>query len=123
MGVTAKNISGVTLHSALFLHQRRGGIVRGNTRCELVAVWEGVDYLFIDEMSMIGCNLLLSTSQSLADAKDKRIPFGGANVIFAGDFAQLPPVGQTKLYTHVNTMNIGTTDGQNVVFGKLCGFL
>ena len=87
--------------------------------CELVAAWEGVNYLFIDEVSMIGCNLLLSISQSLADAKDKRILFGGANVIFTGDFAQLPPIGQTKLYTHVNTANIGTTNGQNVVFGKI----
>ena len=86
--------------------------------CELVAAWDGVDYLFLDEVSMIGCNLLLS-SQSLADAKDKKIPFGGVNVIFVGDFAQLPPVGETKLYAHINTTKVNTSSGQNAVFGKI----
>ena len=118
-GVAARNISGVTLHSALCLNQRKGGIIRGKTRRDLVAAWDGVDYLFIDEVSMIGCNLLLSISRSLADAKDKKIPFGGVNVIFAGDFAQLPPVGQTKLYAHINTAKVNTSSGQNAVFGKI----
>ena len=27
------------------------------------------------------------------------MPFGGINIIFAGDFAQLPPVGGASLYS------------------------
>jgi hypothetical protein len=27
------------------------------------------------------------------------IPFGGMNIVFAGDFAQLPPVGGASLYS------------------------
>ncbi|KAJ7165487.1 hypothetical protein C8R43DRAFT_840071, partial [Mycena crocata] len=43
-------------------------------------------------------------------------------VVFAGDFAQLPPVGQVRLYAHLEKKTIaraGTKSGQKVVFGKL----
>jgi hypothetical protein len=32
------------------------------------------------------------------------LPFGGMNIIFAGDFTQLPPVGGSSLYSE----SIGT---------------
>jgi hypothetical protein len=118
-GVAAKNISGMTLHTALYLNQRKTKGISGNTRRDLIAMWEGVHYLFIDEVSMIGCRLLLKISQALNDAKQNESPFGGINIIFAGDFTQLPPVGETKLFSHINTHNITTKQGQDNVFGKL----
>ena len=51
----------------------------------------GVDYLFIDEVSMIGCEMLHNISRALTEAKGSMMAFGGVNVIFAGDFAQLTP--------------------------------
>jgi hypothetical protein len=66
-------------------------------------MWEGVDYLFIDEVSMVGCSLLLQIRKALIEAKGNTDPFGGVNMIFAGDFAQLPPVGESKLYSHIDT--------------------
>ncbi|KAF9460480.1 hypothetical protein BDZ94DRAFT_1169748 [Collybia nuda] len=49
------------------------------------------------------------------------LPFGGMNVIFAGDFAQLPPVGGQSLYNG----NVGTQihsglklAGQQATIGK-----
>ena len=52
----------------------------------------GVDYLFIDKVSMIGCNFLLKISEALTEAKQKMPAFRGMNIIFAGDLAQLPLV-------------------------------
>ncbi|THU92916.1 hypothetical protein K435DRAFT_622394, partial [Dendrothele bispora CBS 962.96] len=68
---------------------------------------------------MIGCNFLLKISKALSDAKHNTSPFGGINIIFAGDFAQLPPVNDPRLFTHVKTTEVGTTRGQSNVFGKL----
>ncbi|KAJ7251176.1 hypothetical protein B0H12DRAFT_976918, partial [Mycena haematopus] len=70
---------------------------------------------------MVGCSMLLKISQALNDAKGNVSPFGGVNVIFAGDFAQLPPVGETKLFAHINTA-VGNTSGkkgQANIMGKL----
>jgi ATP-dependent exoDNAse (exonuclease V) alpha subunit len=68
---------------------------------------------------MIGCNLLLEIHEALCEAKENADLFGGLNIIFVGDFAQLPPVGDTKLYSHIKTERTGTTRGQKNVFGKL----
>jgi len=82
-------------------------------------MWEGVDYLFIDEVSMIGCHLMLKISQALNDAKENQSPFGGMNIVFAGDFCQLPPVGDACLFSQINTHDIKTRRGQDNVLGKL----
>ncbi|KAJ7776486.1 hypothetical protein DFH07DRAFT_731881, partial [Mycena maculata] len=64
-GVAARNINGMTLHAALCINQRTNGTSQTKTRKGLTAMWEGVDYLFIDEVSMVGCSLLLQVSQAL----------------------------------------------------------
>ncbi|KAG1849367.1 hypothetical protein C8R48DRAFT_614295, partial [Suillus tomentosus] len=64
-GVAARNICGMTLHAALRLGQRTQKNARCKTNRDLVAMWEGVDYLFVDEVSMIGCNFMLQISQAL----------------------------------------------------------
>jgi hypothetical protein len=112
-GIAAKNINGTTLHMALALNQhqnRKKG--NGKTKADLVAMWTGVDYLFVDEVSMIGCSLLLQIHEALVDAKGRTEPFGGVNVIFAGDFAQLPPVSQTKLFSQAKSAKETTVFGQ-----------
>lgn len=119
-GVAAKNISGMTVHAALSLNQQKKGN-KGKTQRDLIVMWEGVEYFFIDEISMIGCQMMYRISQALIEAKGNSAPFGGINFIVAGDFAQLPPVGETRLYASVNTSQTqrATKKGQEVVFGKL----
>jgi hypothetical protein len=120
-GIAAKNIGGATLHTLLCLNQRNKKKISMKTTQDLIAMWQGVDYLFIDEISMVGCNLLLQISEALNEAKGNTLLFGGINVIFAGDFCQLPPVGQTRLYSRLNTSCYGSASkrGQNDILGKL----
>src|ERR1700722_8524980 len=124
-GVAARNIKGMTLHSALSLSQRANKKEKLNslhTNRDLIAMWEGVDYLIIDEVSMIGCQLMCNISKALSEAKSQNnSPFGGVNIIFAGDCAQLPPVGESKLYSHIrdSTFRSATKICENNVFGKL----
>jgi len=94
-GVAATNISGMTVHSALSFNQHKKGDANGKTRGDLTAMWEGVDFFFIDEISMIGCKMLYKISEALIEAKGNTSLFGGINFIVAGDFAQLPPVGES----------------------------
>lgn len=112
-GIAAKNINGTTLHTALALNlsQKTGKRGNGKTKADLIAMWMGVDYLFIDEVSMIGCGLLLQIHEALVDAKGCTDPFGGISVIFAGDFAQLPPVNQTKLFSRAKSAKESTVFG------------
>lgn len=120
-GAAAKNIGGTTLHTALSLNATCKNGIGTKTRADLIAMWDGVDHLLIDEVSMIGCSMMVDIHDALVAATGCVDPFGGINVIFAGDFAQLPPVGDTKLYTHLNyrKLRIDTPSGQKTVLGKL----
>jgi ATP-dependent DNA helicase PIF1 len=55
--------------------------------------WKGTDILIVDEVSMMSQKLFeLLDGIGKAIRKDSR-PFGGIQLIFSGDFYQLPPVG------------------------------
>ena len=56
-----------------------------------------VDYLLVDKVSIIGLQLMTAISEALCDAKGNNLLFGNMSIIFAGGFAQLPPVGQRSL--------------------------
>ena len=59
----------------------------------LKATWKGTDILIVDEVSMMSQKLFeLLDSIGKAVRRNPR-PFGGIQVIFSGDFYQLPPVG------------------------------
>jgi hypothetical protein len=112
----------MTLHAALMLGDHYRNALSTKSKRDLITMWEGVDYLFIDEISMVGCAMLHDISRALSVAKGNDSAFGGISVIFAGDFAELPPVGQKKLFAHLDSNDItraATTYGQKVVFGKL----
>lgn len=55
--------------------------------------WNSVEVLVIDEVSMMSHKLLSILDGIARRVKRKDIPFGGIQVIFSGDFYQLPPVG------------------------------
>ena len=68
--------------------------IRGNRRS--LSAWLKTDVLIIDEVSMMSLKLF-----DLLDAVGRviracRAPFGGIQIIFSGDFYQLPPVGEKE---------------------------
>ena len=70
--------------------------------------WRHVEYLIIDEMSMVGLNLLARLNRVVQTAKHLKpdIAFGGVNVIFFGDFLQYSPVLDKPLYASFEISSI-----------------
>ena len=99
-GAAAILIGGYTIHSLTLLPDSPGRDLQ-----ELCKIWEGVDYLILDEISMIGARFLSQLNSRLQRAKGSNhnasdVPFGGINIIFTGDFGQLRPVRDPCLYNH-----------------------
>jgi hypothetical protein len=90
-GNAAALIGGSTYHSVLGINDKSAfNISMAKVKSRL----DGVDYIFLDEISMLSCHDLYKISAQLAKAfNEPNKPFGGINIVFAGDFAQLPPVG------------------------------
>ncbi|CAF4552755.1 unnamed protein product [Rotaria sp. Silwood2] len=101
-GIAAAEIDGMTMHSFLGEHRNSGKprtIKPGDSKLE--KEWGLVEYLLIDEMSMVGLTLLAKLNRIISAAKhvDPQIPFGGVNVIFFGDYLQYRPIYAVPLYT------------------------
>ena len=99
-GAAAILIGGHTIHSLTLLPDAPGKNLQ-----ELCDIWDAVDYLVLDEVSMIGASFLSMLNARLQRAKGTNeylhdSPFGGINIIFTGDFGQLRPVREAALYSH-----------------------
>ena len=57
--------------------------------------WENTDILIIDEISMMSCKLFELLNKIGQVIRCNKKPFGGIQLIFSGDFFQLPPVKET----------------------------
>jgi hypothetical protein len=106
-GSAASLIGGSTYHSVLGINPYREKNDQLASLSEVQAIIQHVDYIFMDEISMIDCVNLYNISKQMCIALNNEFdPFGGKNVIFAGDFAQLPPVsvGQALYSQKVNSV-------------------
>lgn len=120
-GAAAALLNGSTYHSVLGIND--GEFISAKTLAQIKARLDGVDYIFLDEVSMISCRDMYKISAQVCKARGIHDePFGGINFIFAGDFAQLPPARSgPPLYSG----NVGTqmhsgqsADGQEAAIGK-----
>jgi ATP-dependent DNA helicase PIF1 len=55
--------------------------------------WENTTILVIDEVSMMSSALFDTLNEIGKEIRKSRKPFGGIQLIFSGDFYQLPPIG------------------------------
>lgn len=55
--------------------------------------WSKLDLLIIDEVSMLSMKLLIILDKIAKIINKNTRPFGGIQLVFSGDFYQLPPVG------------------------------
>ena len=100
-GMAAFNINGSTIHSALQLPVQnfRKKELDGKSLQRLQMELSGVHYIIIDEMSMLGLRMLAWIDKRLRQNTGKLDEaFGDMSLIFIGDFAQLPPVGDRPMY-------------------------
>ena len=103
-GVAAFNIGGVTLYSLLHLPTRgEFKALEGEQLQQFQQGFSGVDYLIIDEMSMLGRKLFGQVDQRLRQAFPHCAveALGGHSCLLVGDFGQLPPVMYLPLYSSV----------------------
>jgi ATP-dependent DNA helicase PIF1 len=57
------------------------------------SLWRGTDILVVDEVSMLSLKLFNTLNEIGKAVRGNFKPFGGIQMIFSGDFFQLPPVG------------------------------
>ena len=106
-GVAAFNTNGMTLHSALLLGSGKyGGFqpLSHNRLNTLRSKLSKLMLIIIDEVSMVGCNMLLQIHKRLQQIKGvlPDVIFGGVSILAVGDLYQLPPVGQPALFDTVS---------------------
>jgi ATP-dependent DNA helicase PIF1 len=86
-----------TLHSFSGIKLARGTkdevVIAALKNKKTMARWRKVKILVIDEVSMLSCKIFAIINRIAKLARKNDRPFGGMQVIFTGDFYQLPPVG------------------------------
>lgn len=99
IGAAAFEIRGATLHSSLGIAVEKGDKPVKMSR-EKRAQWEAPRYLIIDEVSMMGSSLMMKLNDKLCIAKSSKASeiFGGINILFVGDFLQLPSPSSDRVY-------------------------
>ena len=98
-GVAAFNVNGMTLHSAFLLGRSRyGGFqpLSSEKVNTLRSKLSKLVLLIIDEVSMVGADMLFEVHKRLQQIKGvpSDVMFGGVSVLAVGDLYQLPPVAQ-----------------------------
>ena len=120
-GSAAALLQGSTYHSVFGINSDSKDI-SGIQLAQVKERLEGVHYVFLDEVSMLSCRDMYLISKRLARVMNNLdAPFGGLNFIFAGDFAQLPPViGNENASLYSRSVGIKATSlrDQEAAIGK-----
>ena len=104
-GVAAFNIEGHTLHSLLSLPTKgEYKDLEGESLHHMQQSMAEMQYLIIDEMSMVGRKTFGQIDKRLRQVFPHHAYqlFGGRSCLLFGDFGQLPPVMDLPLYTIVS---------------------
>lgn len=97
-GLAATHMGGVTVHSwaKIGIHKdvETFNFKRLTDNEDFVEKIKNTKVLIVDEISMLHAKQVELIDQVLQKARENNEPFGGLQVIFSGDFYQLPPVGE-----------------------------
>lgn len=95
-GIAATHIGGITIHSwsgigiSKYISDEAMEHILSNDK--LVSRISKTSILIIDEISMLDARTLTAVDCVCRKIKEANLPFGGLQVIFVGDFFQLPPI-------------------------------
>lgn len=99
-GIAATHMNGQTIHSWSGIGIRDEISFKQLNNLKLRKYFtkkmDAVQVLVIDEISMLHRNQLDMVNKVLKFFKGNQLAFGGIQVIFAGDFFQLPPIGNNE---------------------------
>ena len=116
-GTAAALLGGSTYHSMFGINERNVRKI-GHIKAKL----EGTEYVFLDEVSMLSARDMYRINFQLAKVFEVAdVPFGGLNMVFSGDFAQLPPaVGGEHVSLYSRSIGSLSTDlrSQEEAVGK-----
>lgn len=97
-GIAASHIGGITIHSffGLGIKEQLNDYELEDlvNREYLLERFAELKVLIVDEISMVSPLLFQTMDQILRTFKDNDKPFGGIQVVFSGDFFQLPPISK-----------------------------
>lgn len=93
-GVAALNVKGQTIHSFFKFKPdvTLQSVKRIYKKGDKKNLYEKIDVIVIDEISMVRSDLLDCMEKSLRLNRGSSLPFGGAQMVLIGDLYQLPPV-------------------------------
>lgn len=109
-GIAATHIGGTTIHSWSGIGIRKElsefdlAKLQGNAK--LVDRVKRASVLIIDEISMLDANVLSIVNTATKTLREDSRAFGGLQIVFVGDFFQLPPVtknGETAQFAFEST--------------------
>jgi len=96
-GIAATHMNGMTIHSwsGIGIKNKitRSGLLLLETKKYLKKHLDKVKVLIVDEISMLHKDQLEMVNTILKHFKNSAEAFGGIQVVFSGDFFQLPPIG------------------------------
>ena len=96
-GVAAYLVNGTTIESALGIQPTKDRAYLRNQpskNSSLRFLYEDLIVIFIDEVSMVGSDMLAKINFRMQDIMGNTEFMGGVSIVCTGDFGQLPPVGQ-----------------------------
>lgn len=95
-GIAATHIGGMTIHSWSFIGARNTltsyDVDSITSKEKVVKRVKKAQVLIIDEISMLDGSVLEMVDRIVKTIRQSTEPFGGLQVVFIGDFFQLPPV-------------------------------
>ena len=121
-GIAASLIEGKTTHTATSMSVNSSGISAA-AKSKLAKTWGHVEYVIIDEISMISRKFFAELSKRVAVGKGaphtSHLPFGGVNVIICGDLHQFPPVASRARAALYYPANLSLKDTEDEVLGRM----
>lgn len=123
-GLAACNIGGITLHSFSGIGLGEGKVqqlIKKIKRSKKSSNnWQRTKVLIVDEVSMVDGTLLDKLNAIAKNIRKNDQPFGGIQVIFCGDFYQLPPVVKRNFGTNNNNNLHSDINNADSLFAFQC---